>query len=1314
MPSIADYRAKYPSLRDLRDEDLISRVAEVDGVSRNEVSTRLNYNPSDLGRGFKESFQQLPQLGYGVIAGVGAAGEAALGEGGIMSGIKKAGVEGYNRWGDKIEAGARPSDSASYSLDQAKEGNFGALVDWAQHGVGYVTGQGLQAFIGAGLGYVGGKFVLGAVAKDLAKGMVMKEAAAIGATAEGKALAQDVLIAQATKNVAGKIGQTVGVGAMAFGQEGGEIFGDLTADAMKEGRQLNGAELAKAFGATVGAGFLEFAGDKLGLDIVMGKSSLLKPAGAMAGLGGRAARGGIAAAAAAPIEAGTEYFQTGLEGYGKGKESNILPFNQSPEAQTGAFDAAALGGLGGAGIGLGGGLMSKARAADAERRLATAPDVGSMVQAATDLAMTPLALPAPATRLRLGYTPPGAGQLALPAPATRLQDYDVLDEAGNVIGPAAHGLRLGYTPPGIDPLALPAPDGQPVYMADAQGNAALQPSAARTEAQNRDVEARQADETAAEFIRRRKLDLGKQTPRGDEPIEKVPVGEVSRFDLIPTGEATDWEYIPTGEATELPKRIPTGRATEIDAEVIHAGDFLTGDNMPYGTQSGAAVRARREGLTPAEVVKVAGGWVVRPQPIGLGTAVDGRPNNTRGTAAADVLGGRREPVADLPRTSGVAAGAADERAPAGLGGGGNLRPLLDGDRGNDSAAQAPAPGRGAAALAGSSSTSDPALTTGSRVDFEGKTWTVIDASPRMIRLDDGQGTRRAISSTSAKWKQVTQAEPSRPAEAGPGSADAAQIAQQGAGAVIPIDPLTRNAGPTNNLSTTDAPPLTSTPGSETPAPAATAVAPAAAARAAGRAVEADGLSPLATAKVGDTVDVVHRDSNGQVEQAGKAEADAFESEKLNLTRIKEISDRQGLTVHTDHMRSTGLAATGWSAHAGDSKPDEFIRKATNSERLSPTAQQRAINSGGMAPAPDGFTINYRPKGDKGAGFYYVATATPNATVPVEAASTSGAAAPEDDYMTQLFGTPAEQEAAQARFTAGESERKQGAEQATGQQRADAKRIRSTITAEKARATAEHDEWAAKVYKKNATQVDLSGDGPSRQSSMSIGTINESRRRNAMEALAQEIRALGKLESGIATDEGAAEFIRAKRDLMAQATRIAADGSGSFKTADEQFQHMLLDEMKVRGPGGKGNVTSNGLSRAILGAIKPDVSTNAGKSNTSSERVQEAPESEQVAPLKDRVDAKRKPAVEPQPADSVPAPEPPAAAVPAVKESLSVAEPKTKRPPKSFRKKHAVSTSVFVEEAGKFEQRETDADTALKALDDDIAEMTAFRKCLTGG
>ena len=44
----------------------------------------------------------------------------------------------------------------------------------------------------------------------------------------------------------------------------------------------------------------------------------------------------------------------------------------------------------------------------------------------------------------------------------------------------------------------------------------------------------------------------------------------------------------------------------------------------------------------------------------------------------------------------------------------------------------------------------------------------------------------------------------------------------------------------------------------------------------------------------------------------------------------------------------------------------------------------------------------------------------------------------------------------------------------------------------------------------------------------------------------------------------------------------------------------------------------------------------------------------------------------------------------------------------------VTTSVYVEESGGFEPREVDADTAIKALDDDLAELAAFRKCIAGG
>ena len=82
-----------------------------------------------------------------------------------------------------------------------------------------------------------------------------------------------------------------------------------------------------------------------------------------------------------------------------------------------------------------------------------------------------------------------------------------------------------------------------------------------------------------------------------------------------------------------------------------------------------------------------------------------------------------------------------------------------------------------------------------------------------------------------------------------------------------------------------------------------------------------------------------------------------------------------------------------------------------------------------------------------------------------------------------------------------------------------------------------------------------------------------------------------------------------------------------------------------------------------------------------------------------------PAAEPAPA---PAPEP----APAPATAPATAQPEAPAP-KSFRKRQMVTTAVFVEETGRFEQREVDADTALAALDEDIRELQALRACIGG-
>ncbi len=315
---------------------------------------------SDVLRGVKTAAKQIPQLMYGAAAGLGAIGESAFGEGGMASDLKAYGVKKYQEIGADIAKDSKLTDSLTYSWERAtKEGDYGAMADWLQYGIGYGGVQALEALASAGIGSMVGKATLKGTVQHLASKMVAKEAARIVGTKEGAALAADQVSKMAVVNVAGKIGQIAGVGVQAFGMEAGEIGGGLAEQSVERGTPLTGAEIAKGLGAVGAAGLLEFAGDKLGVDIMLGKTKLFRPAGAMTGLSGKATRTGLAATAAIPAEAGTEYLQTGWEEYGQGKEANILPFNQSAEAQRHAIDAAGLGGVGGGGMAVVGGVLSK-------------------------------------------------------------------------------------------------------------------------------------------------------------------------------------------------------------------------------------------------------------------------------------------------------------------------------------------------------------------------------------------------------------------------------------------------------------------------------------------------------------------------------------------------------------------------------------------------------------------------------------------------------------------------------------------------------------------------------------------------------------------------------------------------------------------------------------------------------------------------------------------------------------------------------------------------------------------------------------------
>lgn len=406
-------RQKYPIYQGVSDQGIIDHLQKTvyPDLTPQAVGEKFGYAPpqieqpeeqGDTSRGFETAFKQIPQLGYGLLAAAGATGEHVFGEGGISTGIKKAGLKGYQDTSEELSKEAKQSDSLTYAYDQAKEGNFGALVDWLQYGIGYAGGQGIQMLATAGVGSAAAKLAGRTVAKEFAEKMVTAEAAKIAESEAAKSLSTEAITELATKKIAerlGNAGAITAMGANSMAMEGGEIGGDLVANAEKSGKTLGGEELAKAFGWSLAAGALDLAGDKFGLDVMLGKSRLFKAGEEMAGISGKVARGAMGAAAAVPVEGGTEYAQTLMEEAGKGND----PFSESAHQQ--AVDAAGLGALGGVVYGVGGGIMSEQKDNQQEgmRKLSEASNVDDAIAGAQQAL-----LPSPPSYLEFnrGHIPP--------------------------------------------------------------------------------------------------------------------------------------------------------------------------------------------------------------------------------------------------------------------------------------------------------------------------------------------------------------------------------------------------------------------------------------------------------------------------------------------------------------------------------------------------------------------------------------------------------------------------------------------------------------------------------------------------------------------------------------------------------------------------------------------------------------------------------------------------------------------------------------------------------------------------------------------
>ena len=351
------------------------------------VQEQAKSDNSDFLRGAEVSLRQIPQLAYGVAGLIGDTMEKTIGVG---ASLRDWGLKGYADAEQKAAPLQREHDDVTKAWAKAKSGDLGALVDWAQYGLGYAFGQlgetlavsaigglaggaaGTAAEPGGGtLAGGGGGALAGLVAKgevkSLAKGLIekaiasqatklaAKELAKDGAKASAEAITKRAADAAIRKAAAKEIGSNIAVMSNALGMEIGSIYPEAVKQAQAEGRELTGTDLARVWGMGLAAGGVEGLTDKLGIDLLKGKFADALPGGRVAG----ALVGGVADAA---VEGGTEALQTGMERLGARQSLT------DAEAQSDYINSAAMGAVGGAAVGgIGGAMGGEAPNAETER-----------------------------------------------------------------------------------------------------------------------------------------------------------------------------------------------------------------------------------------------------------------------------------------------------------------------------------------------------------------------------------------------------------------------------------------------------------------------------------------------------------------------------------------------------------------------------------------------------------------------------------------------------------------------------------------------------------------------------------------------------------------------------------------------------------------------------------------------------------------------------------------------------------------------------------------------------------------------------------
>ncbi|MFA7269949.1 MAG: LPD38 domain-containing protein [Sterolibacterium sp.] len=321
--------------------------------------------PGDMSSGFKRSFAQVPELAYGTAALAAMSAEKIFGEGGLSTTAKDYFASKY---AEKQQANQQYAPTVEFTDAWDNLGaDPGKMVDWIQDSAGYVVGQGLQTVLTGGIGALAGKMTLGTVvagsAAKAADKMVAEEIAKRGlqglAAKQFAEAALPTAVAEASKRLTTALGAGVVLTGQNLGMEAGDIYGGLTEEAKRTGKEITGADLARAWGSAGAAAATETLTDMLGLGALTGRIKIGgKAMQEMTGIGGRAARGATAAAVGMPLEGGQEYIQTGLEQFGAGRPMD------TPEAAKERINAAAVGTLGGAIMGGGIGAVQGAQPAE--------------------------------------------------------------------------------------------------------------------------------------------------------------------------------------------------------------------------------------------------------------------------------------------------------------------------------------------------------------------------------------------------------------------------------------------------------------------------------------------------------------------------------------------------------------------------------------------------------------------------------------------------------------------------------------------------------------------------------------------------------------------------------------------------------------------------------------------------------------------------------------------------------------------------------------------------------------------------------------